>query len=385
MNTKISSLAIICTLGVSMSAFAAPSVRTLGGASTYSSAASAASGSAPTASAPTRVKAPASSNKTTSGENLRGGAMRVDSGSTIGTTRVSSSRAASAPRLSIGKYLTTGQSVSGGNNGTGVRPPSQSGELSDSDLEEIRQDITNIYNEIENIQNEFNTYVDAEYDFGYNQDTGLLTVKKGDETVLEELMVTFAQVQAIENSLNQLIEQHNSEVKQIYSEIDQKQDMLTPENLKGEGNVTIGFNNGVITVTGAGSDVENVQEKLIPGTAISIDDTTDVISVNVGSGLYVDAETNTLNATVSEGAIYEGDTGITVDNVAHKIALALKAGNGIKVDGATVALDTPDDSGNYFYSVSGPGTGVWIPFAVVDASALQNTATTTVVEEPAVE
>lgn len=377
MNTRISTLAIICTLGISMSAFAAPSVRTLGGASTYSSAASAASGSAPTASAPTRVKAPASSNKTTSGENLRGGAMRVDSGSTIGGTRVSSSRAASAPRLSIGKYLTTGQSVSGGNNITNPKPTTPNpGEC------DACGDIENLYDLVTNIQNEFNSYMDKEYTFSYDDQTGMLTVNDGKEDVFSEKMVTETDLTNLENKLNEYIAQVYAELTE---QISLKQDMLTPENLKGEGNVTIGFNNGVITVTGAGSDVENVQEKLIPGTAISIDDTTDVISVNVGSGLYVDAETNTLNATVSEGAIYTGDTGITVDNVAHKIALALKAGNGIKVSGDTVALDTPDNSGNYFYSVSGPGTGVWIPFAVVDASALQTAATTTVVEESVAE
>ena len=378
MNTRISTLAIICTLGISMSAFAAPSVRTLGGASTYSSAASAASGSAPTASAPTRVKAPANSGATASGENLRGGAMRVDSGSTIGATRVSSSRAASAPRLSIGKYLTTGQSVSGGS-GTPSNPrPSQpsAGEC------DACGDIENLYDLVTNIQNEFNSYMDKEYTFSYNDQTGMLTVNDGKEDVFSEKMITQTDLTNLENKLNEYIAQVYAELTE---QISLKQDMLTPENLKGEGNVTIGFNNGVITVTGAGSDVENVQEKLIPGNAISIDDTTDVISVNVGSGLYVDAETNTLNATVSEGAIYTGDTGITVDNVAHKIALALKAGNGIKVSGDTVALDTPDNSGNYFYSVSGPGTGVWIPFAVVDASALQTTATTTVVEEPVAE
>lgn len=361
-----------------MSAFAAPSVRTLGGASTYSSAASAASGSAPTASAPTRVKAPASSNKTTSGENLRGGAMRVDSGSTIGGTRVSSSRAASAPRLSIGKYLTTGQSVSGGSSApSNPRPSTPSPDECDA-----CGDIKNLYDLVADIQNEFNSYMDKDYTFSYNDTTGMLKVTDGTNVLLEEKMVTQTDLTNLENKLNEYIAEVYAELTE---QISSKQDMLTPENLKGEGNVTIGFNNGVITVTGAGSDVENVQEKLIPGTAISIDDTTDVISVNVGSGLYVDAETNTLNATVSEGAIYEGDTGITVDNVAHKIALALKAGNGIKVDGATVALDTPDDSGNYFYSVSGPGTGVWIPFAVVDASALETTATTTVVEEPVAE
>lgn len=378
MNTRISTLAIICTLGISMSAFAAPSVRTLGGASTYSSAASAASGSAPTASAPTRVKAPANSGATASGENLRGGAMRVDSGSTIGATRVSSSRAASAPRLSIGKYLTTGQSVSGGS-GTPSNPrPSQpsAGEC------DACGDIENLYDLVTNIQNEFNSYMDKEYTFSYDDTTGILKVTDGTNVLLEEKMVTQTDLTNLENKLNEYIAQVYA---QLTEQISLKQDMLTPENLKGEGNVTIGFNNGVITVTGAGSDVENVQEKLIPGTAISIDDTTDVISVNVGSGLYVDAETNTLNATVSEGAIYTGDTGITVDNVAHKIALALKAGNGIKVSGDTVALDTPDNSGNYFYSVSGPGTGVWIPFAVVDASALQTAATTTVVEESVAE
>lgn len=332
MNTRISTLAIICTLGISMSAFAAPSVRTLGGASTYSSAASAASGSAPTASEPTRVKAPASSNKTTSGENLRGGAMRVNSGSTIGATRVSSSRAASAPRLSIGKYLTTGKSVSGGNNNiTNPQPSTPStGEC------DACGDIENLYDLVANIQNEFNSYMGKNYTFSYNDQTGMLTVNDGKEDVFSEKMITQTDLTNLENKLNGYIAQVYAELTE---QISLKQDILTPENLKGDGNVTIGFNNGVITVTGTGG----------------------------------------------EGAIYEGDTGITVDNVAHKIALALKAGNGIKVDGATVALDTPDDSGNYFYSVSGPGTGVWIPFAVVDASALQTTATTTVVEEPVVE
>ena len=380
MNTRISTLAIICTLGISMSAFAAPSVRTLGGASTYSSAASAASGSAPTASAPTRVKAPANSGATASGENLRGGAMRVDSGSTIGGTRVSSSRAASAPRLSIGKYLTTGQSVSGGSNAPGNPRPSQpsAGEC------DACGDIENLYDLVTNIQNEFNSYMDKEYTFSYNDTTGILKVTDGTNVLLEEKMVTQTDLTNLENTLNEYIAEVYAE---LTKQISLKQDMLTPENLKGEGNVTIGFNNGVITVTGAGSSVENAQEKLVAGDAISIDDSTNVISVNVGSGLYVDTETNTLNASVSEGAIYEGDTGITVDNVAHKIALALKAGNGIKVNGDTVSLDTPDDSGNYFYSVSGPETGVWIPFEVVDASAVPSMPwdTVTPAEQPVIE
>ena len=373
MNTRISTLAIICTLGISMSAFAAPSVRTLGGASTYSSAASAASGSAPTASAPTRVNT--SSKASDTGENLRGGAMRVNSGSTIGNVRASSSRAASAPRLSIGKYLTTNQSVSG--MPEKPEPNPNPGEC------DACGDISNLYELVTNLENEFNTYinnyVDKEYNFSYNKDTGELIVKEAGKTepVLKAKMVTYNDLNSLENKLNDYIGEVYANLTQ---QISLKQDMLTPSNLKGAGNVEIGFNNGVITVTGTGA--ADVQEKLVPGTAISINDDTNVISVNVGEGLYVDTATNTLNASVSEGALYTGGTGITVDNSVHQIVLALKAGHGIKVNGDTVSLDTPSASGNYFYSVSGGGAGVWTPFAVVDASALPSVTT---VDETVVE
>ena len=351
-----------------MSAFAAPSVRTLGGASTYSSAASAAGGSSVT----TAPKASGNSSVTTgSGESLRGGAMRVNTGSTIGSVRASSSRAASAPRLSIGKYLTTSQTVTGGGGDDTdpdpYNPPTPNQCPSKDCLGDIYQFIENLEQQIQNIQNEFNTYVDKEYVFSYNENTGKLIVTDttNNEVVLEAKLVTYSDLQALEDDLNAYIERKHNEAM---AEIARKQDILTPENLKGAGNVEIGFNNGVITVTGSGA--ENAQEKLVPGTAISINDNTNVISVNVGEGLYVDTSTNTLNASVSEGAIYTGDTGITVDNVAHKIAVALTGGNGIKVDGATISMDTPSISGNYFYSVDTAGSGVWSPFAVVDASAL---------------
>ena len=365
MNTRISTLAIICTLGISMSAFAAPSVRTLGGASTYSSAASAAGGSSVT----TAPKASGNSSVTTgSGESLRGGAMRVNTGSTIGSVRASSSRAASAPRLSIGKYLTTSQTVTGGGGDDPDPDPYNPPTPNQCPSKDCLGDI---YEWIQRLEFDFNEFVknhkDAKYTFSYNENTGELIVKEGDkiEPVLNAKLVTYNDLLALENKLNDYIAKLYNELAE---QISLKQDMLTPSNLKGAGNVEIGFNNGVITVTGSGA--ENAQEKLVPGTAISINDNTNVISVNVGEGLYVDTSTNTLNASVSEGAIYTGDTGITVDNVAHKIAVALTGGNGIKVDGATISMDTPSVSGNYFYSVDTAGSGVWSPFAVVDASAL---------------
>ena len=114
---KISTLSIVCALctAVSMPAFGAPAVRSLGGAGTYSSASSAAAAK-------------------TGGSvinSVRGGSMRVNSGTTSGvsSTRTgSSSRVATTPRLSIGKYLSKSPSLgtgsvikpgqsAGGNNG----------------------------------------------------------------------------------------------------------------------------------------------------------------------------------------------------------------------------------------------------------------------------
>ena len=98
---KISTLSIVCVLctAVAMPAFGAASVRSLGGVGTYngtSSAASAKSGSGSSAI-----------------NSVRGGAMRVNSTGKTAGTRVSSTRSATTPRLSIGKYL-AGSSALGG-------------------------------------------------------------------------------------------------------------------------------------------------------------------------------------------------------------------------------------------------------------------------------
>lgn len=101
---KISVLSIMCVLGLSISgAYAASSVRALGGSGTYVSASSAANSG--------------SSDNATSVS--RSGSVRV-SPTTTQTTTSSSSESASGtrvvnvPRLSIGQYLGGGTSVSGG-------------------------------------------------------------------------------------------------------------------------------------------------------------------------------------------------------------------------------------------------------------------------------
>ncbi len=117
---KISTIATICVLCTAFSAYGASSVRVLGGAGTYNSAASAAGATSGATSGATATKPSA----TISG--LRGGSVRVTPSSgatgtvvkpTAGTT--TGTRGSAAPRLSIGKYLGGGTAVSGS---VAVRP-----------------------------------------------------------------------------------------------------------------------------------------------------------------------------------------------------------------------------------------------------------------------
>lgn len=124
---KISTLSIVCVLCASMAlpSYGASSVRSLGGAGTYSSASSAAT-------------AKSSGNSTGGGaiNSVRAGSVRVNNaaGATGGATRSGSTRAATTPRLSIGKYLAGSSAVSGGSSISGSHKPDAGGGSSGSDL-----------------------------------------------------------------------------------------------------------------------------------------------------------------------------------------------------------------------------------------------------------
>jgi len=113
---KISTLSIVCVLCASMAlpSYGASSVRSLGGAGTYSSASSAAT-------------AKSSGDSTGGGaiNSVRAGSVRVNNaaGATGGATRSGSTRAATTPRLSIGKYLAGSSAVSGGSSISGSHKP----------------------------------------------------------------------------------------------------------------------------------------------------------------------------------------------------------------------------------------------------------------------
>lgn len=146
-DLKISTVAIVCVLCAAVSAaHGASSVRTLGGAGTYSSAA-------------------AASGTSTSSATARGGSVRVTptvnrvSSGTVNNSAsagVTTTRVATTPRLSIGKYLGGGTGVSGGssikpqNPGTsggstgGGVDPSVAAALR-SDVDQLRRDVDNLH------------------------------------------------------------------------------------------------------------------------------------------------------------------------------------------------------------------------------------------------
>ena len=152
---KISKLAIICVLCTAVSgAYAASSVRSLGGTGTYSSASSAAA---------------ANTSSSGSTSSVRGGSVRVtpSSGVTGTSTKVeagttTSGRVATTPRLSIGQYLGGTTSVSGGSS---LRPqtPSTGGSSGGVDPDVaagLRQEVDQLQRDVESLRDADDSFSD---------------------------------------------------------------------------------------------------------------------------------------------------------------------------------------------------------------------------------
>ena len=146
-DLKISTVAIVCVLCAAVSvAHGASSVRTLGGAGTYSSAA-------------------AASGTSTSSATARGGSVRVTptvnrvSSGTVNNSAsagVTTTRVATTPRLTIGKYLGGGTAVSGGSSIKPQNPGTSGGSSSGgvdpsvaaalrSDVDQLRRDVDTLH------------------------------------------------------------------------------------------------------------------------------------------------------------------------------------------------------------------------------------------------
>lgn len=144
LNISALSISMVCAFcaAASTNAYGASSVRSLGGSGTYTSAASAASATGTT--------------KT----SMRGGSVRVTPTSGTAKPVTSASGAGSVralgptSRLSIGKYLDTATSISGG--GSSIRPNpnpggGSSGGVDDSTAKELDAKIQDLHKDIENV------------------------------------------------------------------------------------------------------------------------------------------------------------------------------------------------------------------------------------------
>ena len=320
--TKISSLAVVCALcaGASMPASAAPSVRALGGAGTYSSASSATQAKSGTTSSVEKADtvrggslAVGNTGATTTTAKKATTTSNVNSGLRGSSVRSASVRVPSTARLSIGKYL-GGSTVS--------KPP-----------------VTDKQPTTPSVSEDF-----VEYDIQYNDKTYVLTInERREDGSYGEVMVRDIASHEDLMDLQELVgdDELDTSAKTIIAAINElvsgKQDKLTAGdgiaidgdeisvNLIGENGITVDGN--VIGFEGG-----DLQSKLTAGDGIAIDG--DMISARVGNGLAI------------ENGVIVTDIELPDAPIQKKI----EAGDGIKVvegtDSDTVAVNIlPDGAG----------------------------------------
>ena len=181
---------IVCASLMSPS-FAASSVRSLGGAGTYTGTTSAAkaatSGSAVTA--------------------ARAGSIRVDSGTRVNTgaaLRTPSTRSATAPRLSIGKYLAGASALGNGKvdvdlstNDTVTNIQGNITDLKDS-MSGLTNDIGDLTVNVEQLQKDLDA-INTDFEVSYEE--GVLTITHGNEVPVEIPIFNPAEAEAALNKM----------------------------------------------------------------------------------------------------------------------------------------------------------------------------------------
>ena len=195
-NILSASLVGIVCASIMTPSFAASSVRSLGGTGTYagtssvrSNTAAATSGSAVTA--------------------ARAGSIRINNGTTAAKTntgaslRTPSTRSATAPRLSIGKYLAGSSALGGGSSTGGNVNIGQSGVT--DDIKDLQAGLAALEKEIGEM-----TGGAAHVEFTYDESTGELMFVHGDEKFYADL-ATQESVKDLEDRLNEIVSVANLE------------------------------------------------------------------------------------------------------------------------------------------------------------------------------
>lgn len=186
-NILSASLVGIVCASIMTPLYAASSVRSLGGAGTYTGTSS--------------VRANVASE--TSGSAIstaRAGSLRVNNAagtrSTNASLRTPSTRSSTAPRLSIGKYLAGSSALAGGSSKPVV--PGGAGSGSDVDLSGIEADIAQLQSDLSELMGATDVRVE------YNEETGELVIVHGNDVFSANLVDQNALLD-LENRLNDKI------------------------------------------------------------------------------------------------------------------------------------------------------------------------------------
>ena len=187
-NILSASLVGIVCASIMTPLYAASSVRSLGGAGTYTGTSS--------------VRANVASE--TSGSAIstaRAGSLRVNNvagtRSTNASLRTPSTRSSTAPRLSIGKYLAGSSALAGGSSKPVV--PGGAGSGSDVDLSGIEADIAQLQDDLSELMSATDVRVE------YNEETGELIIKENGQEVARANLVDQNALLDLEGRLNDKI------------------------------------------------------------------------------------------------------------------------------------------------------------------------------------
>ena len=295
-NILSASLVGIVCASIMTPSFAASSVRSLGGAGTFTGTSSVRSNTAASTSGSAVSAARAGSIRINNGTSAK-----VNSGASL---RTPSTRSAAAPRLSIGKYLAGSSALGGGSSSGGNVNVGQSG-VSSTEIKEIKEGLAALEAEIEKM-----TGGAADVEFTYDESTGELIFVHGGETFYADL-ATQESVAALEERLNEAILSAGATIEadeNTYIEIAVDED----KNTKTVSAILSALDNGALTdgLTTAAAVTDYVTGYAIPKpSANCFEDTVCVLSVGKDKQYYwlelVD-EVALPVATTSE--IYESDT-----------------------------------------------------------------------------
>lgn len=198
-EVQISKLAIVCVLCTSAvsGAFAAASVRSLGGAGTYSGTSSAANATGAPSKAINAVRA-GSMRVSPSGTS----ANRAPAGGTTTTGRV-----ATSPRLSIGKYLGGGTSVSGGSSIKNQKPGSGTSISNGGNSSVDPGVMSELEGRVSHLEN--NVYEQQEIDSLLSEKQGVLS---GDEFITVEDDQIMLNVDKLQENLDAVVGKDGKQV-----------------------------------------------------------------------------------------------------------------------------------------------------------------------------